>query len=61
MNMDVEVIPAGQPKTSMDEQGIRWPERVVLVGDAKEVREWTEKYEKSRREEGFERRVLESY
>jgi hypothetical protein len=42
-----------EPKTDVDEDGVRWPEKVMLRGDAKEIREWTEEYGK--------RRVLESY
>lgn len=59
--MGIEVFPAGEPKTSMDSVGIRWPEPVVLRGDAKEIREWTEEYGRERKQENYERRVLESY
>ena len=28
-------------KNSVGSQGIRWPDRVVLTGEAKEIREWS--------------------
>jgi hypothetical protein len=59
--IEIEAIPAREPKTSMDSAGIRWPEPVVLGGDAKEIREWTEKYGRDKKNEGCERRLLESY
>jgi len=43
--IQVEVIAAGEPKTSLDSSGIRWPEGVVLTGDAKEIHEWTTEYD----------------
>jgi hypothetical protein len=57
----IEVIPAGLPKTSLDSAGVRWPEQVVLRGDSKEFREWTEEYGKGRKEECYERRAVETY
>jgi hypothetical protein len=42
----LEVIAAGEPKTSLDSSGIRWPEGVVLTGDAKEIHEWTIEYDR---------------
>ncbi len=44
----IEVIQAGEPKTSCDEDGIRWPEPVVLRGEARQVREWTVMYGRDR-------------
>lgn len=37
----VKVIESGEPKMDIDEDGVRWPEKVVLGGDAKEIWEWT--------------------
>jgi hypothetical protein len=45
----VEVIAAGEPKTSLDSSGIRWPEGVVLTGDAKEIHGWTAGYDRDYR------------
>jgi hypothetical protein len=45
----VEVVEAGEPKTSVDSAGIRWPEGVVLTGDAKEIRGWTAEYDREYR------------
>jgi hypothetical protein len=42
----VEVVEAGEPKTSVDSAGIRWPEGVVLTGDAKEIHGWTAEYDR---------------
>jgi hypothetical protein len=47
--IQVEVIAAGEPKTSLDSAGIRWPEGVVLTGDAKEIHEWTTDYDRDYR------------
>ena len=55
--MDIEVIPAGVPRTSMDEEGIRWPESVVLRGEAKEIWQWTGEYSKERKDDCGERMV----
>jgi hypothetical protein len=46
---EVEVIAAGEPKTSLDSAGIRWPEGVVLTGDAKEIHDWTTEYDRDYR------------
>jgi hypothetical protein len=59
--MGIEVIESGKPKTSCDSNGVRWPEKVVLRGEAREIREWTEEYVRAIGEKGYERRVLESY
>ena len=31
-------------KGGLDAEGVRWPEKVVLRGEAREVREWTVAY-----------------
>jgi hypothetical protein len=46
----IVIIEAGEGKTSIDETGMRWPENVVLTGDAKEFREATVRYEREWRE-----------
>lgn len=46
-------------KNSADSKGIRWPNSVVLTGDAKEMREWSLGYgreDRGRRELGPEKR-----
>lgn len=55
---DVIVIET-EGKNSVDSKGIRWPESVVLTGDAKEMREWSLGYgreDRGRRELGPEKR-----
>ncbi|KAE9365895.1 hypothetical protein N431DRAFT_418774 [Stipitochalara longipes BDJ] len=44
-------------KNSIDSQGIRWPDEVVLTGEAKDMREWSLGYglDKSRRAKSGER------
>lgn len=43
-------------KNSVDSEGIRWPDEVVLTGEAKEMREWSLGYGlgKTRRAKGEE-------
>jgi len=31
-------------KNSVDSEGIRWPDEVVLTGEAREIREWSLEY-----------------
>jgi hypothetical protein len=45
----VEVIAAGEPKTSLDSSGIRWPEGVMLTGDSQEIHGWTAEYDRDYR------------
>lgn len=35
------VVMETEGKNSMDSSGIRWPDKVVLSGEAKEIREWS--------------------
>jgi hypothetical protein len=35
------VVLETEGKNSIDSAGIRWPDRVVLTGEAKEIREWS--------------------
>jgi hypothetical protein len=35
------VVIETEGKNSVDAGGIRWPDRVVLTGEAKEIREWS--------------------
>jgi hypothetical protein len=35
------VVIETKAKNSIDSAGIRWPDRVVLTGEAKEIREWS--------------------
>lgn len=35
------VVMETEGKNGVDSQGIRWPDRVVLTGEAKEIREWS--------------------
>ena len=43
-------------KNSVDSEGTRWPDEVVLTGEAKEMREWSLGYglSKTRRAKGEE-------
>jgi hypothetical protein len=40
----VSAVRGGESRGSLDSDGIRWPEKVVLRGEAREVREWTVEY-----------------
>jgi hypothetical protein len=35
------VVMETEGKNSVDSAGIRWPDKVVLTGEAKEIREWS--------------------
>ena len=35
------VVMETEGKNSVYSEGIRWPDRVVLTGEAKEIREWS--------------------
>ena len=58
------VVIETKAKNSIDSAGIRWPDEVVLTGEAKEMREWSAGYglgdryrEKGRRARGKEKKV----
>jgi hypothetical protein len=38
------VVIETEGKNSIDSSGMRWPDEVVLTGEAKEVREWSLEY-----------------
>ena len=38
------VVLETEGKNSVDEEGNRWPDEVVLTGEAKEMREWSAGY-----------------
>jgi hypothetical protein len=44
------VVIETEGKNSIDSAGLRWPESVVLTGDAKEMWEWSVGYGKECRE-----------
>jgi hypothetical protein len=56
------VVIETEGKNSVDSGGYRWPDEVVLHGEAREMREWSKGYglgdegEKRRREEGRRKR-----
>lgn len=35
------VVMETEGRNSVDSAGIKWPDRVVLTGEAKEIREWS--------------------
>ena len=44
------IIEAGEPKGSLDSAGIRWPGKVMLAGEAKEVHDLTMEFEREYKE-----------